>query len=99
MDNTSNNDTLMVSLEQRCEEQGVRFLAREARMRCMPHTVHLAAIKVIKYLKLERTADFHKYSTNPSFLKQLAPSQRLTVTKLQREMGTTKISSLRHFLV
>ena len=46
MDNASNNNTLMTSLEQRCQERGVQFSARDARMRCMPHTVHLAAIKV-----------------------------------------------------
>ena len=47
MDNASNNNTLMESLQRRCEEQGVLFSARDARMRCMPHTIHLAAIKVL----------------------------------------------------
>ncbi|KAI0279967.1 hypothetical protein BC826DRAFT_880057, partial [Russula brevipes] len=42
MDNASNNNTLMTSLEQRCEQRGIRFSAQEARMRCMPHTIHLA---------------------------------------------------------
>ena len=48
MDNASNNNTLMSSLKRRCKEQGVLFSAQDARMRCMPHTVHLAAIKVSK---------------------------------------------------
>jgi hypothetical protein len=39
---------LMTSLEQQCEEQGVLFSAQDAQMHCMPHTVHLAAIKVLK---------------------------------------------------
>ena len=46
MDNATNNNTLMTSLERRCEEQGIPFSAQDARMRCMPHTIHLAAIKV-----------------------------------------------------
>ena len=45
MDNASNN-TLMSSLKWQCEEQGVPFSAQDAYMCCMPHTVHLAAIKV-----------------------------------------------------
>ncbi|KAI0280551.1 hypothetical protein BC826DRAFT_975242 [Russula brevipes] len=48
MDNASNNNTLMTSLEWRCEEHGIRFSAQEARMRCMPHTIHLAAIKLLE---------------------------------------------------
>ena len=47
-DNASNNNTLMTSLEQRCEERGIPFSARNARMRCMPHTIHLAAIKLLE---------------------------------------------------
>jgi hypothetical protein len=46
MDNASNNNTLMTSLERQCQEWGISFSARDARMRCMPHTVHLASIKV-----------------------------------------------------
>jgi hypothetical protein len=48
MDNASNNNTLMTSLERRCSERGVLFSARDARMRCLPHTVHLAAIKLLE---------------------------------------------------
>ena len=46
MDNASNNNTLMVSLEQRHQKQGILFLAQDARMQCIPHTIHFAAIKV-----------------------------------------------------
>ena len=59
MDNASDNDMLMVSLEQQCEKEGIRFLAWEACMRCMPHTIHLAAIKVIQYLQLQQMAGLH----------------------------------------
>jgi hypothetical protein len=47
MDNASNNNTLMMVLESRCQQQGISFSAQDARMRCMPHTIHLAAIKVL----------------------------------------------------
>ena len=46
MDNASNN-MLMMPLEWRCQEQGILFSAQDA---CMPHTVHLAAIKVLMLL-------------------------------------------------
>lgn len=46
MDNASNNDTMMQCIETRCCEAGIIFHAKQARMRCMPHTIHLAAIKV-----------------------------------------------------
>ena len=50
MDNASNNNTLMTSLEQPCQECGISFSAKDACMHCMPHTVHLAAIKVFMFL-------------------------------------------------
>jgi hypothetical protein len=46
MDNASNNDTMMKCIETRCCGAGIEFHADQARMRCMPHTIHLAAIKV-----------------------------------------------------
>lgn len=46
MDNASNNDTLMSILEARCHAEGIEFSAKDSRMRCMPHTIHLAALKV-----------------------------------------------------
>jgi hypothetical protein len=46
MDNASNNDTMVQHFQQKCEDRGIEFDAEEARIRCMPHTVHLAAIKV-----------------------------------------------------
>ena len=46
MDNAANNDTLLRAIEKRCDEVNVYFSATESRLRCMPHTVHLAAIKV-----------------------------------------------------
>ena len=46
MDNASNNDTMMEAIESRCREAGIDFSAQKSRMCCMPHTIHLAAIKV-----------------------------------------------------
>jgi hypothetical protein len=46
MDNASNNDTMTVHFQKMCEEQNIKFDAEEARIRCMPHTAHLAALKV-----------------------------------------------------
>jgi hypothetical protein len=46
MDNASNNDTMMEAIETRCLEMGINFSATQSRMRCMPHTIHLACIKV-----------------------------------------------------
>ncbi|KAJ7725800.1 hypothetical protein B0H16DRAFT_1243979, partial [Mycena metata] len=42
MDNATNNDTMTKAIEQKCWDAGIEFEARRSRMRCMPHTVHLA---------------------------------------------------------
>jgi hypothetical protein len=47
MDNATNNETLMEALESRCHAVSIEFLATASRMRCIPHTIHLAVIKVI----------------------------------------------------
>jgi hypothetical protein len=44
-DNASNNDTMMDGLETLHAEAGLEFDAQEARLRCMPHTVHLSALE------------------------------------------------------
>jgi hypothetical protein len=46
MDNAMNNNTMMVAIEWCCNEAKVYFSAIESWLHCMPHTVHLAAIKV-----------------------------------------------------
>jgi hypothetical protein len=46
LDNASNNDTFVDGIERRTKKAGVPFNASWARLRCMPHTIHLAAIKV-----------------------------------------------------
>ncbi|KAF9025515.1 hypothetical protein BDZ89DRAFT_915822, partial [Hymenopellis radicata] len=42
MDNATNNDTMIEAIELKCHEEGIQFSAQNARIRCMPHTVHLA---------------------------------------------------------
>jgi hypothetical protein len=46
LNNVSNNDTLVDEIVKRAKEQGIFMNASWARLRCMPHTVHLAALKV-----------------------------------------------------
>jgi hypothetical protein len=46
MDNAPNNDTMIDHLALKFELAGIAFDATAARIRCMPHTAHLSAIKV-----------------------------------------------------
>jgi hypothetical protein len=46
MDNATNNDTMMEEIEELCFVEGIDFSAKHSRLQCMPHTVHLAALKV-----------------------------------------------------
>ncbi|KAJ7760675.1 hypothetical protein DFH07DRAFT_740646, partial [Mycena maculata] len=48
MDNATNNDTLVEEFGSICKERNIRFSTTDARMRCMPHTIHLSALKVIE---------------------------------------------------
>ncbi|KAF5360260.1 hypothetical protein D9758_009172 [Tetrapyrgos nigripes] len=47
MDNATNNDTLVENFGQMCTENGILFSEKDARLHCLPHTIHLAALKVI----------------------------------------------------
>ncbi|KAJ7804852.1 hypothetical protein B0H14DRAFT_2217917, partial [Mycena olivaceomarginata] len=42
MDNATNNDTLVETFSRKCHKLGIPFNSEHARMRCMPHTIHLA---------------------------------------------------------
>jgi hypothetical protein len=46
MDNASNNDMMMQSLEDKLSSEGIQFSATFSRLHYMPHTIHLAALKV-----------------------------------------------------
>jgi hypothetical protein len=45
-DNASPNDTMCSALEILCEKEGIEFNSLWARLRCMPHTTHIAALTV-----------------------------------------------------
>ncbi|KAJ7933094.1 hypothetical protein B0H13DRAFT_1507364, partial [Mycena leptocephala] len=48
MDNATNNDTMVEAFASRCRSIGIPLFSRHARMRCMPHTIHLAALKLLE---------------------------------------------------
>jgi len=49
LDNASNNNTMVKSIKEQAALEGIKLDAAWARLRCMPHTIHLAAIKVNWY--------------------------------------------------
>ncbi|KAJ7340683.1 hypothetical protein DFH08DRAFT_651471, partial [Mycena albidolilacea] len=48
MDNATNNDTLVEAIERKCAENNIKFSAKHSRLRCMPHTVHLAVLQLLE---------------------------------------------------
>ena len=46
LDNATNNDTMVEGIQRRAALEGIVFNATWAHLRCLPHTVHLAAVKV-----------------------------------------------------
>ena len=46
MDNATNNNTMIEEIEDLCAAEGIDFSAQCSQLRCMPHTIHLAALKV-----------------------------------------------------
>jgi hypothetical protein len=48
-DNASNNNTMVDGIVARAKNQGISMNGNWVRLRCMPHTVHLAALKVNAY--------------------------------------------------
>jgi hypothetical protein len=91
MDNASNNNTLMMSLERRCQERSIQFSAQDARMRCMPHTIHLAAIKVLVLLFQLSCAVFN-FSLFSSW-KGSEQYQRPKARRQPRAVATIRITS------
>ncbi|KAJ7455098.1 hypothetical protein FB451DRAFT_942004, partial [Mycena latifolia] len=60
MDNASNNDTMASHFQKKCEERNIEFDAEEARIRCMPHTAHLAALKLLESIGVINKSDRKK---------------------------------------
>ena len=46
LNNASNNDTFVDGIKLRCDKAGIPFNEKWARLWCMPHMIHLAAIKL-----------------------------------------------------
>ena len=53
IDNASNNNTLVQGIVALAAAQHIYLDAKQIRLRCMPHTIHLAALKV------SDTASYH----------------------------------------
>lgn len=87
MDNASNNDTMMAIFEVGCHAECIAFSAMDSCMRCMPHSIHLAAIKVRSQLPSSLSYS-NIYSSS---LKQLAWSQRRMVRRVRLVEATIKM--------
>ncbi|TFK59969.1 hypothetical protein BDN72DRAFT_732468, partial [Pluteus cervinus] len=48
LDNASNNDTFVAGIASRAAKAGIFFDPKWARLRCLPHTIHLAAIQLLE---------------------------------------------------
>ncbi|KAJ7720014.1 hypothetical protein B0H16DRAFT_1336236, partial [Mycena metata] len=60
MDNATNNDTMVETFAKLCRKKGINFSVKDGRMRCMPHTIHLSALKLLEAIgaltKVEKQA-------------------------------------------
>jgi hypothetical protein len=95
MDNASNNDTLIKSIETRCLAVGISFSARYARMRSMPHTIHLAALKV--WFVLYVCKIYNSLVIWNSFLKALVPLRSPSPVNLRTRSKIIKMILLPHW--
>jgi hypothetical protein len=73
-----NSRKMVESLGEKCKAEGIPFSAKDARMRCMPHTVHLAALQVEETTISSTFATYTNLNIIKSFLKGLvsSPPQR-----------------------
>ena len=78
MDNASNNDTLIGAFAIRCASEGIEFHEEHGRMRCMPHTVHLAALKVMIKRPFEE-----RRNTNLTYIRSYSKPSVLLQQKKQ----------------
>ncbi|KAG2029125.1 hypothetical protein BDR03DRAFT_814726, partial [Suillus americanus] len=61
-DNASNNDTMCEALQALCAREAITFNARWGRLRCLPHTTHLAALSLLEgigAIKANKTTTNH----------------------------------------
>ncbi|KAJ6472248.1 hypothetical protein DFH09DRAFT_477185 [Mycena vulgaris] len=62
MDNATNNDTMIEVFEEKCHARDINFSAIDSRIRCMPHTAHLAALKLLEAIGVITKTDRKKAS-------------------------------------
>ncbi|KIJ35055.1 hypothetical protein M422DRAFT_181239, partial [Sphaerobolus stellatus SS14] len=62
-DNAANNDTMMEELEHLFKKENIEFNAIHACGRCLPHTVHLAALKLLEGIGALSAGDMNKCNT------------------------------------
>ncbi|KAJ6600159.1 hypothetical protein B0H10DRAFT_2231031 [Mycena sp. CBHHK59/15] len=81
MDHVTNNDTTFEVFGQKCHSQCINFSAIDSHIRCMPHTTHLAAIKLLEAIGIITKTDRKKVSSH------LDDSYQETITvPLSREL-------------
>ncbi|KAL6303460.1 hypothetical protein BKA93DRAFT_698480, partial [Sparassis latifolia] len=61
-DNASNNDTMVEALERCFKAENIPFHASHARMRCVPHTIHLAALELLQAIGGFSSTNNHEQS-------------------------------------
>ena len=97
LDNAANNDTFVDGIERRAKKAGMPFNASWARLRCMPHTIHLAAVKVPSILFFNNFLIYQLIITYLSSSKGLVQFQAQKARKLHLVLVTTKMQ-LQHYL-
>ncbi|KAF9060267.1 hypothetical protein BDP27DRAFT_1430258 [Rhodocollybia butyracea] len=65
----------MVSIESKCDSRGIPFSASDSRLRCMPHTVHLAAINMLEAIGAISDADSRKASSKAEAYQETVREQ------------------------
>jgi hypothetical protein len=96
LDNTSNNDTLVDEIVKRAKEQGIYMNASWVRLRCMPHTVHLAALKVSSQLHWDVIVLIKYPDIKCSCLKELVPFPKQKARRQHLAAEITKILPQHH---
>ncbi|PPQ79924.1 hypothetical protein CVT25_002998 [Psilocybe cyanescens] len=64
LDNASNNDTFVDGIKIRCDKAGIQFNPVWACLWCMPHTIHLAALKLLEAIGAISGQDGKKASSH-----------------------------------
>ena len=92
-DNASNNDTMAEDLEVRSTSEGFDFDAQESRLRCMPHTVHLAALEVIQS-KIHPICNLFSYSCLRALVQSNVTRKRMIYIKIRLLPPLTEVSMM-----